>query len=183
MFLSLSQCLSHVCRFSSRGELVSSYQFPVSKVTSLCFGGPTMSDLFITSASKRVNARTRTIGRSDISYSFMMPLIKLNVTMISTSMMIKVKWVLFVVVIVVVVVVRCISWKDTFINWSITSARRRTINNNMDWWEWLSIVVLVLVSVLISVLLWLAVTVVVFVLRVEVDSSVSEFVFLHVDPS
>jgi hypothetical protein len=46
---------SHVCRFTSTGVLLRAIRLPVSKATSLCFGGPEFRDLYITSASKGVD--------------------------------------------------------------------------------------------------------------------------------
>lgn len=45
----------HVCRFSPDGRLLRLLKLPVSRITSLCFGGPEMRDLYVTSATKGVD--------------------------------------------------------------------------------------------------------------------------------
>jgi len=53
-----------VCRFSPGGELLRSTELPVSKVTSLCFGGPQLDQLFVTSASKGVDRKKEPLAGS-----------------------------------------------------------------------------------------------------------------------
>lgn len=56
-----------VARYSSTGQLLRAIRFPVSKVTSVCFGGSSMRTLFVTSAAKGVDLTKEPLAGSVFS--------------------------------------------------------------------------------------------------------------------
>ena len=56
-----------VARCTTQGQLLRVIRFPVSKVTSVCFGGPNMRTLFVTSAAKGVDMHKEPLAGSVFS--------------------------------------------------------------------------------------------------------------------